>query len=125
MPHFASAVASAGAAIGDTWTNTSTGTLKYWNGTAWDFVAGSPDSVIYAGGATLQKVRKILKTDLSTVLDSADYSGTIYALAQDTLYIYAGGGTLNKVRKILKSDMSTVSDSADYGGTIRALQRQE
>jgi len=79
---------------------------------------------VYAGGEGLDKVRKILKTDMTTVLDSADY-GDIYALAEDANYVYAAGWTLDKVRKILKADMTTVLDSASYGGVIYALAEDD
>ena len=53
--------------------------------------------------------------------ESADYGGTIRALAFDGTYLYAGGGTTGKVWKINPSTMSKVAESANYGSAIYAL----
>ena len=80
---------------------------------------------IYCGGGTTQKIWKLQKSDLSKVAESADYGGTLFALAEDSNYIYCGGSTTNKVWKLQKSDLSKVAESIAYGATIRTLTGEE
>jgi len=79
------------------------------------------DEFVYVGGRTTQTVRKLRKSDLSQVAESADYGGDIYAIAVDDNYVYVGGWETQTVKKLNKSDLSQVAESADYGGFIRAI----
>ncbi|MBA7695183.1 hypothetical protein ES703_103805 [subsurface metagenome] len=73
------------------------------------------------GGSTAQTVKKLQVSNLAEVAESADYGGTIYALAEDTDYVYVAGITTQTVWKLQKSDMTQVAESANYGSVIRAL----
>jgi hypothetical protein len=80
-----------------------------------------PPEFLYVAGFTTQKVFKIDPADFTKLSESADYGGTIYALASDGTYIYAAGSTTQKIYKYDPTDMSKVAESADYGGKINKL----
>lgn len=79
------------------------------------------DNYVYVGGGTTQTVRKLKKSDLSQVAESASYGGAIYAIAIDDEFIYIGGYTTQTVRKLNKSNLSQVAESANYGGAINTI----
>lgn len=82
------------------------------------------DNYIYVGGQLKNKtVRKLLKSDLSQVAESAAYGNYVHAILEDGDYIYIAGRNPQTVRKILKSDMSTVANSASFGGDVYALDQ--
>ena len=56
-----------------------------------------------------------------TPLESANYGGTIEAIATDDEFVYVGGRTTRTVRKLRKRDLSQVAESASYGGDIEAI----
>jgi len=85
------------------------------------YAIAADDNYVYVGGETTQTVKKLKKSDLSQVAESASYGGTIYALAVDDNYVYVGGETTQTVKKLNKSDLSQVATSANYGGTIYAI----
>jgi uncharacterized repeat protein (TIGR02543 family) len=53
--------------------------------------------------------------------ESANYGGSIRALAVDDTYVYVGGSDTQTVQALDKVDGSLEWESADYGGSIRAL----
>jgi uncharacterized repeat protein (TIGR02543 family) len=53
--------------------------------------------------------------------ESADYGGSIYALAVDDTYVYVGGSTTQTVQSLDPVDGSLEWESADYGGSIRSI----
>ena len=85
------------------------------------YAIAADDEFIYVGGETTRTVRKLRKSDLSQVAESATYGGTIRAIAADDEFVYVGGETTRTVRKLRKSDLSQVAESADYGGGIYAI----
>jgi hypothetical protein len=89
------------------------------------FAMDADSTYIYIGGATTRKVRKVLKTDLSTVAETANYGGNIFRVeAQDpTYFYYLGGSTAFTVIKARKSDMATVNTSANFGAALYGLAR--
>ena len=76
---------------------------------------------LFYGGYTPETVIKADLGDLSTLIYSVSYGGTIFAIAIDDTYIYIGGSTTNTVRKYLKSDLSYISESESYGGIINTI----
>ena len=85
------------------------------------YAMATDDAYVYVGGSTTQTVRKLRKSDLSQVAESAYYGGGIYAIAVDDNYVYAGGRTTQTVWKLNKSDLSQVAESTNYGGSIWAI----
>jgi len=75
---------------------------------------------VYLGGHFIRTVRKLLKTDLSLVSESAAYGGEIMALAVDADHVYLAG-LANTVKKLRKTDLVEVAVSANYGGGIYGL----
>jgi hypothetical protein len=74
------------------------------------------DTHVFIGGTTTNKVRKLLKSDLSFVADSATAGATIYSLALNDTHIFAGGGSPAAIRKYLISDLSLVDTSSSTVG---------
>ncbi len=85
------------------------------------FAIATDDEFVYVGGWATRTVRKLRKSDLSQVAESASYGGDINAIATDDEFVYVGGWTTQTVRKLDKSNLSPVATSANYGGTIRAI----
>ena len=94
-----------------------------YGGTIWSIIAPTGLYIFYGGngGAGQYDVSKLLKSDMTTEVRSADYTGIIYGLAATATHVYAGGATLEKVRQHLITTMATVADGPAYGGTIRSV----
>jgi len=82
------------------------------------------DTHVYASGAGVRRVVKLLKSNLNFVSQSALYGTTsthiIWGLKVNDTHVYAGGVTYRRVVKYLKSDLSTVTE-LNLEGDIRAL----
>ena len=52
-------------------------------------------SILAGNNPKLKTVRKLRKSDLSQVAESADYGGDIIAIATDDEFVYVGGATSN------------------------------
>ena len=52
------------------------------------YAIAADEEFVYVGGETTQTVRKLKKSDLSQVAESASYGGIIYAIATDDEFIY-------------------------------------
>lgn len=80
---------------------------------------------IFIGGATTKKVFKYDYDEVDGYLpklaESADYGGTINALAQDGTHLFGGGATTQKVYKYDPADLSKLAESASLGSDIKAL----
>ena len=85
---------------------------KIYKGTTLLYEKVLPASTaLFYGGSTTKTVIKADIDDLSTLNTSADYGGSIYAIAVDDNYIYVGGYTTQRVRKYLKSNLSYIGES--------------
>lgn len=84
-----------------------------WEGT---IIFTCHDRTAYATAASTQ-------TETLTENKSADYGGTVFAIAYDADgdYVYIAGGTTFTVQKLSSIDLSLVDESASYGGIIYAL----
>lgn len=88
----------------------------------------SDGSYIYVGGygsttpPYSAKVRKLLKSDLTTVTNSPYFGAVIYNLAVDSDYVYAGDHIYEQnVKKYNKSDLSYIATSGSLYGTESIL----
>jgi len=80
------------------------------------------DDYAYWGGWEPGKIRKVYKSNLSTILDGPLYDIATRAVVIDDDYIYYGGTGIQVVRKAYKSNLSTIIDSPAYsGGTIYSI----
>lgn len=76
---------------------------------------------VYGADYNDKKFSKLLKSDMNTIVSTADYGGYACAVATDGTYIFGAGATTKKVYKYQVSDMSKIAESGDYGGTIWCL----
>ena len=63
------------------------------------------DEFVYVGGGITRTVKKLRKSDLSQVAESASYGGDIEAIAIDDEFVYVGGLTTRTVRVIENRDL--------------------
>ena len=54
---------------------------------------------VYVGGLTTQTVRKLQKSDLAQVAETADFGNAIMVLAEDEDFVYVGWYGAETVRK--------------------------
>lgn len=95
-----------------------------YGGAVYAIAVDTANGHVYIGGATTEKVRKLLLSDLTFVSDGPAYGGTIRCITESGSFIYYGGliaaGT--HMDKLLKSDMTTLVRSANhFQGTIYSV----
>ena len=84
-------------------------------------IPNRPPEYIYIAGATTQKIYQYWRSNLTKKAETANYTGTIDAIAEDDDYVYAGGDTNQTVCQYWKSNMTKKSNTSNYGSTITAI----
>jgi hypothetical protein len=80
------------------------------------------DNIYVSVGATF-RIYKYRRSDYGLVATSSNFSGGIYAMAQDSSFIYVGGMTDTHIRKLNKSDLTVAATtSVAYGGSIFSIE---
>jgi hypothetical protein len=76
---------------------------------------------IYAGGQSVNRVRRFDRHTLEFLNEADVYGGIINTLAVDDSYVYAGGRTDRTVKRYDKSTLAYIDQTENYGGDINQI----